>query len=84
MRELLSGCIATGLAVVALHFLRFWRQSGERLFAMFGAAFAIMCVNHVALAFVAPDDESRVAIYGLRLVAFAMILVALVRANRAR
>ena len=82
MREFLSGAIAAGLAVVVMHFLRSWRQSGDRVLAMFGAAFAIMALNHAALAFVSPDDESRVAIYGLRLAAFILILVAIIRANR--
>ena len=81
MREFLSGLIACGLAVAALQFLRFHRETGERLFALFSASFAIMAANHVALAFIDPGDEVRVAVYGLRLVAFGLILFAIVRAN---
>ena len=60
MRAFLSGWIAAGAGVVALHFFRFRRQSGDRLFLFFAAAFAIMALNHAALAFVDPDSEARV------------------------
>jgi hypothetical protein len=81
MRQFLSGAIAAGLAVIALHFLRFRRESSDRLFSWFAAAFLIMGANHAALAFLDPDSETRVALYALRLAAFGLILVAIVRAN---
>ena len=82
MRELLSGFIAAGAFVGALSFLRFWRLSRERLFLLFGAAFAVMSVNHVALAMTSPDSEARVALYVVRLISFLLILAGIVDRNR--
>ena len=84
MRELLSGAVAAASLVAALYFLRFWRRSSDRLFALFAAAFTMMAVNHVALGLTEPDNEFRVAIYCVRLVAFLFILVAIIDKNRRR
>lgn len=84
MRELLSGAVAAASLVAALYFLRFWRRSSDRLFALFAAAFTMMAANHVALGLTEPDSEFRVAIYCVRLVAFLFILVAIVDKNRRR
>jgi hypothetical protein len=82
VRPFLSGLICAGAAVIALHFHRFRRESGDRLFGAFSVAFALMAANHAALAFVDPDAEARIAVYGLRLAAYALILYAVVRTNR--
>jgi uncharacterized membrane protein len=70
--------------VAALHFLKFWRHSSDRLFALFAAAFTMMAVNHAALGLTDPESEYRLAIYCVRLVAFLFILVAIVDKNRQR
>lgn len=82
MRELLSGVTATGSLVAALHFFKFWRRTGDRLFVLFGAAFAIFAVNAVALGLTDPGAEPRVALYVVRLVGFVLILAAIVNKNR--
>lgn len=82
MRELVSGVLAAGFGVAALHFLRFWRQGADRLFVLFGAAFGLMAVNSVLLGLTGPEDEVRVLLYGIRLVAFVLILVAIADKNR--
>ncbi|MEO8620783.1 MAG: DUF5985 family protein [bacterium] len=79
-----SGLLAAGYAVAALVFLRFWRQTRDRLFALFGAAFALLCVQRVALALGAEASLDSVWYYMLRLVAFTLILVAIVDKNRGR
>jgi uncharacterized membrane protein len=84
VRELLHGAAAAASLVAALHFLKFWRRSADRLFALFAAAFTMMAANHVALGLTDPESEFRVAIYCVRLVAFLFILVAIADKNRSR
>jgi hypothetical protein len=82
MRQLLSGVIAMGSLVAALSFLKFWRRSGDRLFALFGAAFAVFSANAVALGISDPGADPRVALYVVRLLGFVLILGAVVDKNR--
>jgi len=75
----LSGFLMMGYCVASLFFLRFWRQTRDRLFAWFAAAFATLALQRAVLSLaVEPAD----AVYLLRLAAFAMILVAIVDKNR--
>ncbi len=82
MVEFLSGVMFTGSLVAALFFLRFWRQSGDRLFAIFALAFWILGVHWFVLAWT-NQDEVHVALYAIRLLAFLLILFAIVDKNRA-
>jgi hypothetical protein len=82
MRELLYGIVVAESLVAALFFVRFWRQSKDRLFRYFAAAFAILAANWFLLAFVPAQNEARTAIFVLRLVAFVLIIVAIVDKNR--
>lgn len=79
-----SGALAAGYAVAALAFLKFWRQTRDRLFALFAAAFALLLVQRVALALGPAASLNTVWYYMLRLLAFALILVAIVDKNRGR
>lgn len=83
MREILSGIIAAGALVAALHFLKFWRRSDDRLFGFFAAAFLLLSVNGVALGLADPESELRVYLYSVRLSAFTLILLAIFDKNRA-
>lgn len=69
---------------VATCFARFWRQTHDRLFALFAFAFALLGANTLLLAAINPTHESRHLIYLLRLAAFVVIIVAIVDKNRAR
>jgi hypothetical protein len=84
VRELLSGIIACGALVAALHFFRSWRRSGDRLLGLFAAAFAVFAGNAVALGLTEPDAEVRVYLYAVRLIGFVLILVAIIDKNRVR
>ena len=44
MVEFLHGGSFLAAAVIALFFLRFWRDSGDRFFGFFALAFAILAV----------------------------------------
>ena len=77
------GAIAMACVVAACFFLRFWRKTRDRLFGLFAVSFGVLALNWVALAFTR-GDEVRVMLYAVRLVAFVVILVAIVDKNRAR
>ena len=78
----LQGAIATLAWVCGLFFFRFWKQSHDPLFGFFGAAFWLFAASWVLLALSNPTEESRPYIYAVRLVAFVLIITAMVVKNR--
>lgn len=80
----LSGFVTFGFLVAGLFFLRFGRRSGDSLFAWFALAFWLLGVSQALLALGGIPVEERSPIYVLRLAAFLVIIVAIVRKNRAR
>lgn len=69
---------------VSVCFLRFWRQTADRLFGLFAVAFALFGVNLLLLALISRADESRHLIYLFRLAAFLVIIIAIADKNRTR
>lgn len=84
MTLVISGMLATGYAVAALFFLKFWSRTRDRLFGFFAAAFGLLAVQRVALSAYEGVPEDAPLLYGLRLVAFLVMLWAIVDKNRAR
>jgi len=82
MINLISGALFAGYAVAGLFFLRFWMSSRDRLFALFAAAFWILALQRVALAVTQAYIEDQAMFYLLRLLAFIIIIVAIVDKNR--
>jgi hypothetical protein len=80
---LLSGVLAGGYSVAALFFLRFWRTSRDRLFLYFAAAFALLTVHRIMLSWAVESGGNTILFYVVRLVAFVLILFAIVDKNRA-
>lgn len=80
----LQGVSATGALVAGLFFFRFWRDSGDRLFAFFGAAFCLLSLSWTLLGLVSPGDEARPYIYAIRLVAFLCIIAGMIDKNSTR
>lgn len=79
---LISGALIAGYAVIALFFLRFWRDTRDRLFGMFAAAFLLLAVHRVLLPLILRDAGLEPAAYALRLLAFLIIIAAVVDKNR--
>ncbi len=84
MRQLLHGAIAMGAAVAGLFFLRFFRDRRDPLFGYFGGAFLLLGATNFALGVTDAAAETRLGVYGLRLLAFLLIIVGIVQKNRAR
>jgi hypothetical protein len=80
--DFLLGATAFGCLVVALFFARFWRVTDDRFFALMSLAFALFGVNRILLGFVDEDDEALPGFYLVRLLAFLLILVAIVDKDR--
>jgi hypothetical protein len=81
--QFLLGSIVMASFVAGLFFLRFWRKTRDRLFAIFAVALWLLCLNWLLLGFIR-QDEVRTALYLLRLAAFVLIIYAIVDKNRAR
>lgn len=84
MIPIMDGAIALGFAAAGLFFLRFWRESRDRLFLFFALAFVVMAVNRVGLALAAQQGEQHDVLYWIRLLAYVLILIAIVDKNRAQ
>ncbi len=84
MSHFIEGAIMMGNAVVALFFLRFWRKTGDRLLAAFSLAFWLMALVRVVHVLVPVPNEHTHYRYLLRLLAYSILLVAIVDKNRAR
>jgi hypothetical protein len=80
----LQGFSAAAAVIAGLLFLRFWRESHDRLFAFFGAAFWLMAASWALLGLISPTEETRPYIYLIRLAAFLLIIFAIVDKNRAQ
>jgi hypothetical protein len=80
--QFISGLITMGFMVAGLMFLRFWRKTGDRLFAVFAAAFCLLAANQALVALIDIPREERSWIYLLRVAAFALIILAIVLKNR--
>ena len=84
MDQFLMGAAAMASFVVSLFFLRYWRDTRDRLFVIFGAAFFILGGTRIALAISISKSEDHTYPYWFRFLAFALILAAIVDKNRPR
>ena len=80
----IEGAIMMCYVTAGLLFFRFFRKTHDALFCYFGIAFAVLGLTRVAFLFIDPAHEARTWIYVLRLLAFAVILWALVEKNWGR
>jgi len=78
----LLGATATACLVIALFFVRSWRRTQDRLFLLFGAAFAVLGLERLILAAMNLPEANTPIVYSLRLLAFLLILAAIVDRNR--
>ena len=83
MDDLLSGMKVMAALVIGLYFLKFWRQTHDRLFAYFSAGFGLFAVNVFLLALNDRASEARPYIFLFRLAGFLLIIVGIIAKNRA-
>lgn len=81
MATFLSGMITAGFLVAAVFFFRFWRRTGDGLFAAFGMSFTLFAISQsLSVSFDFLQDD-KTAVYGLRLLGFGLLLAAIARKN---
>lgn len=84
MIPIASGALAMAFGVAGLFFVRFWRDTRDRLFVLFALAFFVLALNRVAIALSALEGGRGDHFYWIRLCAFTLILIAIVDKNRSR
>lgn len=82
LNQLMIGATAFGSWVAGMFFLQFWRKTKDRFFLLFAVAFWLMALNRGALGFLGRVSEHAALIYSVRLLAFGLIIVAIVDKNR--
>jgi Family of unknown function (DUF5985) len=80
--DFLSGAVTLGFFASALFFLRFWKRTRDELFISFAAAFALLGLGQALLVLAKIPEEDRSSLYLIRLLAFLVILFAIIRKNR--
>jgi hypothetical protein len=84
MNDVLVGGIATASFLIGLFFLRFWRTTQDRFFLLFALSFWLEGANRLILNhYVGPNEESPFY-YLIRIVAYGLIIAAIVMKNRGR
>ena len=84
MYDLFTGAISMGSLVIALFFLRFWRDSGDRFFLYFAASFFIEGLHRLYSAVNDANAEDSPLHYLIRLLAYGLILWAILEKNLPR
>lgn len=78
----LLGVIVTASLTAAGFFWRFYRQTRDKFFLAFAGAFLIEGINRMSFLLIDKPSEGSPAIYMVRLVAFLLLLGAIVAKNR--
>lgn len=82
MRHFVWGALSMASLTAALFFLRFWKQSRDRLFLFFCVAFLVFSLSWLVLALSSPGLETAPYVYLVRLVAFCLIIAGILEKNR--
>ena len=84
MTRFLLGSLTALSATISIFFLKFQRESKDRLFGFFAAAFGVLAIDWLAHALVNPRHESQHYLFLIRLLAFLLILAGIADKNRSR
>ena len=79
--DFLMGAITMGWIVAALFFVRFWKQTRDRLFVIFAISFVILALTRIVMVLMNLPDDEHTVLYWLRLAAYLLILTAIVDKN---
>ena len=84
MENMLLGAIAMTSLSIGLVFYRFWRSTHDRFFLYFTIAFWIEGLNRIHFGLTGAERETTPSYYVIRLVAYGLILLAILEKNRPR
>lgn len=82
MVSFLDGVASMACLAIGTFFIRFSRESGDRLFLCLAIAFWIFAINYATLGVLPLADERRAYAFALRLVGFVAILVGVLIKDR--
>ena len=82
MYQVFSGALVVLSLVPALFFAVSWRRSGDRFFLIFALAFTLLGIERLILGILNLPESPLLSIYIVRLVAFLLIIIAIVDKNR--
>lgn len=77
----LPGMATMGFIFAGVFFIRFWRRTNDRLFLAFGIAFWLLALNRGVLALSGIPREELSPVYLLRIMAFGLIISAIIAKN---
>jgi hypothetical protein len=77
----MEGAITIAAFAVAVFFLRYWKATSDRLFAVFAIAFTLFGASSIALFLTAHDPDGEVWVFALRAATFAALIVAVLDKN---
>lgn len=81
MLDFIRGAVAMGFLVAAGYFFRFWRETRDRLFLLFAAAFVLISANNVLQTVMNETVRNNILPYVIRLLAFLIIATAIIDKN---
>ena len=84
INDILVGGISTASIVAGLFFFRFWRSTRDRFVLFFALSFWIEGINRLVLYHWVGPNEDAPGYYLIRLVAYGLIIAAIVDKNRVR
>jgi len=84
MTQMMYGAISMASLTIALFFLRFWRNTGDRFFLYFALSFFIEGVHRIYSAILNEAGEDSPLHYLIRLAAYGLILWAILEKNLPR
>jgi len=82
MQEFLIGAISVSFYLAGMYFFRFWRRTRDRFFLYFALAFWMESVNRAIIGMRSNPSEDSPLVYGIRLLAYGLILFAIWQKNR--
>jgi hypothetical protein len=80
--SMLLGAVAMATFLATLFFLRFWRQTRDRLFLFFAVAFGVETLIRILIGLHYVSTEQEPFVYLARLIAYGSIVLAIVQKNR--
>ena len=84
MAALAAGALTLGWLAIGLFFLKFWSRTRDSLFLAFAVAFVLLAANQAVPVLFGVASEDQGYIYLLRLAAFVVIILAVLRKNFGR
>ncbi|WP_413294231.1 DUF5985 family protein [Bdellovibrio sp. HCB185ZH] len=82
LKQFIYGAVMMASFTSGIFFLKFWRKTQDRFFMLFAAAFFMLGAERWFFTFLPNSDEENTWIFSMRLLAFLIIIGAVIDKNR--